>query len=184
MRRSSVFPILILMTAGSVYGQLLEPHSSPVVDAVHPIVTTFQSNILATDSCPVGLFAERRSDFEMVRIGESPQKGLAQGLHVTLTHKNAPAIENVEITIHGSTPKLSLLPVDAVSESDVSKTFQLHRNEGSKTLRDAYLWMHGASVLNRVDLNSITYVDGSKWRESETSKCRAVPSALLLIGSR
>ena len=183
MRRFSVFLLLLLATATYVHGQLLEPHSSSVPDAVRPIATIFQSNVMV-DGCPVWLSAERRSGLVMDRIDESPQKGPAQGLHITLDHLMTPAIESVEITIHGLTPKLSLLPADAGSKAEVSKTFQVHRNADSKSLHDAYLWMSGVSVLERADLNSITYVDGSTWHESEDSICRAVPSAFMLVGSR
>jgi len=183
MRRFSVFLLLLLATAAYVHGQLLEPHSSSVPDAMRPIATIFQSNVMV-DGCPVWLSAERRSGLVMDRIDESPQKGPAQGLHITLDHLMTPAIESVEITIHGLTPKLSLLPADAGSKGEVSKTFQVHRNADSKSLHDAYLWMRGVNVLNRVDLNSITCVDGSTWHESEDSRCRAVPSAFMLVGSR
>jgi hypothetical protein len=116
----------------------------------------------------------------MVRIGEARESGPAQGLHISLF---SPRIETAEITVYGVTTRPSILPV-GVASNEISKTFALHPGEGRKGSQEATVWMHQVGALTRVDLNSLTYADGSVWHESEGSRCRAIPSAFLLVGQK
>jgi hypothetical protein len=180
MRRFSVFIFVLVVSVTSARGQVVASHSSPGPEAVRPIATTFHSNVSTIDGCPVGLLADRRSDLAMVRIGETHESGPAQGLHIRLF---SPRIVTAEITVYGVTTQASILPVGAAS-NEISKTFALHPGEGRKGSQEATVWMHQVGALTRVELNSLTYADGSVWHESEGSRCRAVPSAFLLVGEK
>jgi hypothetical protein len=115
--------------------------------------------------------------------GDARQAGPAQGLHLMLDHLAAPAIDSIEITVYGVSSKARVLPAHEPSP-DVSKTFELRRETGSNSLSDADVWMHNVGSLSRVDLISIHYADGTTWNATENLKCRAIPSNLLLVGSK
>lgn len=188
MRRFSASLVMLLVAVASAHGQLLEPHSSPAPQEAHPIATTsqsnVQSNVLTADGCPVGLLADRRSDMEMVRARWAFRgNGPAQGLHISLIHFVTPKVESAEITVYGVTTRPNILPVGAAS-NEISKTFTLHPGEGSEGAQEATVWMYRVGALTRVELNSLTYADGSVWHESDGSKCRAVPSLFLLVGAK
>jgi hypothetical protein len=184
MRRFSASLVMLLVAVTSVHGQVLASHSSPGPEAVRPIATTFHSNVSTIDGCPVGLFADRRSDMEMVRVHWAfRENGPAQGLHISFVHLVTPSIESAEITVYGVTSRPNILPVGAAS-NEISKTFTLHPGEGSKGAQEATVWMYRVGALTRVELNSLTYADGSVWHESDGSKCRAVPNPFLLVGER
>jgi len=134
--------------------------------------------------CPVGFSASRQADFQTMLASERSQPGPAQGLHLTLSHLTAPAIQSVEVTVYGISPKLRALPVDPPSSDTISKTFELQRRAGSNSLTDADVWMHNVGSLSRVDLISITYTDGTTWHATDTLKCRIVPSNFVLVGRR
>jgi hypothetical protein len=121
--------------------------------------------------------------------GDAKQAGPAQGLHLTLNHLTEPAIESIEITVYGVSPKGQVLPTnqwtaDTDTRDVISKSFQLQRSAGSETLNNADIWMHQVGALRWVDLNEVRYTDGTSWRPSGSAKCRAVPSNLVLVGQK
>jgi len=124
----------------------------------------------------------------MMSAGDTAQMGPTQGLHLELQHTNTPAIESIEVTVYGRSPRQGIMLLDAEtstrSTDTISKTFELQRKADSSSLSDADVWMHNVGSLTRVDLNAITYADGSIWHATENFKCRAIPSNLMLVGKR
>jgi hypothetical protein len=171
---------MLLATVAYTSGQA-QPRSQ--ADAAHPLNTIFQVPA-ESDGCPVGLSAERRSNMMMLRAGDSRLKDSAHGLRITFNHREGPQIESAEITVYGVTSKLRALPAATSSSDEISKTFQLQRTKGSEGLQEASIWMHKVGSLTRVELISITYADGTTWNESKSSRCQAVPSALMLISNK
>jgi hypothetical protein len=170
--------LLILLAAAFTFAQTssnppaLKKSSIPV----HPA---------AGSGCPVGFSASRQAPVQIMSVGNARQSSPAQGLHLTLDNRDAPAIESVEVKVYGAAQKTPYLPVGTLFTDIVSKTFELHRTSGSASLSEADVSMHLIGSLSWADLISITYADGSTWHPTENlNKCRAIPSNLLLIGSR
>jgi hypothetical protein len=181
MRRFSV-PLLLSLASVCTFGQQAV-HNSPGPEAVRPIATTFQSNLSTAEGCPVGLSAERRSDFGMRLAENGPVSEPAQGLHISLMNLSS-RIESAEITVYGVTSRASIVPVGGAASNEISKTFVLHPGVVSKESQEATVWMRDVGALTRVELKSLTYADGSEWRESEASRCRAVPSLFVPVGTK
>lgn len=179
--RYPLVSLLMLLATISAPCQL-EPQRQP--DAARSLSTIFRTPAAADSECPVGLFAERRSETRMLSTGDSHRKGPGQGLHLTFSHRDQPQIESVEITVYGVTSKLRVLPAGMASSGEVSKTFQLQRVKGSEGLQHASIWMQSVGSLTRVELTSIAYADGTTWNESKSSRCQVIPSALMLISSK
>jgi hypothetical protein len=182
MRRFSA-SLLLSLASAFTFGQQA-PHSSPGPEAVRPIATTFQSSVSTIEGCPVGLLVDRRSDFGMRLARDLHENGPAQGLHIRLVHLVTPRIESAEITVYGVTSRAGIVPVGDAATNEISKTFVLHPGEAGKGVQEATVWMHEVGALTRVELNSLTYADGSVWHESEGSRCLAVPSLFLLVGAK
>lgn len=181
MRRFSV-SLLLFLASTCTFGQQV-PNSVPGPEGVRPNATTIQSNVATADGCPVGLLVERRSDFAMRLAEDGHDRDLAQGLHISLIHFG-PAIASVEITVYGVTTRVGALPVEIAASNEISKTFILHPGEGRKGLQEATVWMHQVGALTHVELNSMSYADGSEWHESKSSICVATPSLFLLVGAK
>jgi hypothetical protein len=134
--------------------------------------------------CPVGFAANRQGTAQVMSAGDAKQTGSTLGLHLMLDHLNEPAIESIEVTVYGMSPKEGVLPVEHRSADTVIKTFELHRVTGSTSLNDADVWMHQVGSLSWVDLTAITYTDGTTWHSTENFKCRVVPSNFILVGRK
>jgi hypothetical protein len=182
MRRFSA-SVLLFLTSAFTFGQQA-PHNSPGPEVVHPISTTFQGNVSTIVGCPVGLLVERRSDFGMRLAKDLGESGPAQGLHIRLVPLVTPRIESAEITVYGVTSRAGIVPVGVAATTEISKTFVLHPGEAGKGVQEATVWMHEVGALTHVELNSLTYADGSVWHESEASRCYAAPSLFLLVGAK
>lgn len=185
MRHFSVFLFVLLVGGAVAHGQMSEPQSSRAPETAHPVATTFQNHGLTVEGCPIGFLADRRSDMAMVRVGDAHDSGPAQGLRIRLVPLVMPRIESAEITVYGVTTRATVLPLGGAAPNEISKTFTLlHPEETSKGLQEVTVWMHQVGALTRAELNSLTYVDGSVWHESEGSRCRAVPNGILLVGEK
>src|SRR5437868_8823752 len=185
MRRLSV-SLLLLFTGAFTFAQTsgnppLFGNSSTSQKAADSVV--LYTSRPEDTGCPVGFFASRRAIGQIMSAGEARQAGPGQGLHLILDRLTEPAIERIEITVHGVSSKARILPAGPPPE-DVSKTFEFTRQPGSSSLSDADVWMQNVGSLSRVDLISIRYADGTAWHTTEDLKCRAVPSNFLLIGSK
>ena len=139
--------------------------------------------------CPIGFRANRQATPQVLTAGDTQKNTPALGLHLTLDHQTAPAIESIEITVYGVSPKMQALPTnqwaaDTDTRNVISKSFQLQRSAGAETLNNADVWMHEVGALRWVDLNEVRYTDGTNWRPSGSAKCRAVPSNLVLVGQK
>jgi hypothetical protein len=135
--------------------------------------------------CPVGFAANRQAPVQMMSADDARRLGPVQGLHLTLRKlKDKPAIESIEVKVYGTSQKGLVLPVGAQATNTVSKTFQLRRTSDDTSLSDADVSMQLVGSLSWADLISITYADGDTWHATAESRCRAVPSKFLLVGTR
>jgi hypothetical protein len=167
---------LLLLAATLAFGQTRDnPKNLPANTSI---------SLASNSGCPVGFSASRHAPGQIMSAGDARQPGPAQGLHLTLDNRNAPAIESIEVRIYGAAQKGPYLPVGAQFTDTVSKTFELRRTSGSTSLSEADVSMHLIGSLSWADLISITYTDGTTWHATENLKCRAVPSNFLLVGSR
>jgi hypothetical protein len=166
------------------------PGSAPLAVKGSPAASSSGESVMLyadrpdNSGCPVGFFASRQGTSQIMSASDAAEAGPAQGLHLMLNHLSAPAIQSVEVTVYGASPKNRLLPVGSESTDNVSKTFELHRATGSDSLKEGDVWMHNVGSLSRVDLISVTYANGSTWHASEGFRCRAVPSNVVLVGRR
>jgi hypothetical protein len=138
----------------------------------------------ADSGCPVGFYASRQANGQILSASDAKQAGPAQGLHLMLNHLSGPAIQSVEVTVYASSLKLRALPLNASLPETISKTFSLERQTGTVSLGEADVWMHQVGSVRWADLISITFTDGTTWHPTENFKCHAVPSNFLLVGRR
>jgi len=182
MHRLSVALFLLAATASLAQSSIVSG-SKPDASAV--ILRSIPSG---TD-CPIGFRANRQSTAQVLSANSADKNGPALGLHLILDQPTTSAIESIEVTVYGVSPKGRIVPTnfqsaDANTRDTVSKSFLLERSANDKTLNYADVWMHQVGALSWVDLNEVRYTDGTTWRPSASAKCRAIPSNVVLVGQR
>jgi hypothetical protein len=182
MHRLSVALFLLAATASLAQSATVsgsKPDASAVVLRSIPVGT----------DCPIGFRANRQSTAQILSANNADKNSPALGLHLIFDHPAAPAIESIEVTVYGVSPRGRIVPTDfqaaaANTRDTVSKSFLLERSANDKTLSNADVWMHQVGALRWVDLNEVRYANGASWRPSGSEKCRAVPSNVVLVGQR
>ena len=135
----------------------------------------------ATGGCPIGFSVERRSATGLVETKEAAEKHRGRSaLEVKLGGKGAAEIVSAEVTVHGYSAKLRVLPVG--TESDASERFTISGAAAELLVRE--IWMHRVNTVSWVDLDKVAYADGTVWQASANARCKAVPSNFLLVGAR
>ncbi len=174
---------LLFLLAGTF--TLAQAPSDPSAAPKNPSTNTFTVEHYNYFNCPVGFAANRQAPVQMMSTDDARGAGPTQGLHLTLRNvTNMPAIESIEVTVYGTSMEGLMLPVWRPTTHTVSKTFVLRRASDDTTLSDAYVSMHLVGSLSWANLISITYADGHTWHAFGDSQCHAVPSNVLLVGSR
>jgi hypothetical protein len=179
-----LFAALLLLPCIALLGQ--QPAAIESSSSASSVVLR---SIATGTECPIGFRANRQATTQILTAGDTQKATPALGLHLTLDHQTAPAIESIEITVYGVSPRVRALPTnqwaaDNDTQNTISKSFQLQRSVGAETLNYADIWMHEVGALRWVDLNEVHYTDGTSWRPSGSAKCRAVPSNLILVGQK
>ena len=142
---------------------------------------------LASESCPVQMNARHEWGLTAkVATDKAPPKGIGQQLHIALTNAKSEEITGIKITVYGSSGKGSLLSarVADANSPEATKTFDLKLTVGAKEDASTDLWVSGLTAVTHIDLDTVTYVDGSKWSSSALETCHFKPDAMMLISKR
>jgi hypothetical protein len=143
--------------------------------------------------CPVSLRAQHLADFGMIRTGNAAREGVGQRLHLALTDNRASRIVGATVTVHGYSNKSRLTETAMDSgASDAARTvtvpFSTVRSGAPSSapseLAAGDVWVAGMTAVATIDLDSVTYADGSVWKFSGQAACRFTPDPLMLVAGR
>jgi hypothetical protein len=141
----------------------------------------------AVNDCPVSMRAQHLSDGSMVKTSRPVHPaGIGQRLHLTLTNPDAKQIARAEVTIHGVTPKGRVMQASTAQENsaDATRNMSVSFSAGPHGSASADLWAPGVSAVQSIELDSVTYSDGSIWKVADGVACRITPDPFMLITSR
>jgi hypothetical protein len=180
MRLSSVF-----------FALLIAPLSLPAALAAQTSAGTDPA-VLATipmmHSCPVAFYVARRPAGAIVETG-SAQAPRGRGINVsfgkpTRFAKSQAQIVSAEITVHGISPGIRVVPAASNSSraDDVTETFELG-DESHPSVWTKQVWTEKMNVVTWVELTKLIYADGASWQPSVAGQCAAAPSSFVLVDS-
>lgn len=139
--------------------------------------------------CPVSMRAQHLADGGMVKTRTGRFAGVGQRLHLALAETRSGPIEAATITIHGYSNKARI--TQALSNrdgSDAARTMAIQLSaEPSGAAAGAAagdLWVPGMTAVQTIDLNSVTYANGSVRVFTAQQACRVEPDPLMLIAGR
>jgi hypothetical protein len=136
-------------------------------------------------NCPVSLRAQQMPGGDTWVVNGATVKPFAQRLHLTATAPHSGPVVAASITVRGYAGQPRFTPI-GTSDQDAGKA--------SKTLDVAFapargreastdIALAGFSAVTVVDLNSITYADGSTWKLNAGSSCRTWIDGTMLIAA-
>jgi hypothetical protein len=138
----------------------------------------------ASSGCPVSLRAQQGTGADKLTVSNRPA-GVAQLLHLTISDPDSKRITGASVTVRGASGKgRRMQTVSADGSTDAAKTLDVGFNEGSGKEAVADLWAPGLASVQFIDVNSVTYADGSTWKLAAGATCRIRPDWFMLVSSR
>lgn len=139
----------------------------------------------AAVGCPVSLHADHGADGNILKVDKNRPKGLAQLLHLMLVNPDARQIVAGDVTVRGISGKPRMTQtLGSTGQADVVRNLHVRfaAQEGRNIAGD--VWAPGMSAVLTVELNSVTFADGSLWRFAGREGCRVTPDPLMLIADK
>jgi hypothetical protein len=130
--------------------------------------------------CPVSMRAQHRSNPSLMNARNATPEPLAQRIHLTASSGTySSAILSINVTVRGTTAKARTLPTSQADPSDAAMTFNLRADQANAVASD--LLLRGFTSVQAIDLESVTYADGSSWLASTARSCSITPDNLMLV---
>jgi hypothetical protein len=145
-------------------------------------------------NCPVGLQIKHGPGLAVSRSADGPSingKPLSgqvriqdqnQGIHLTLINLVPQSIESAEIVVHGFSNKWRFVPLSG-ADPDLTRTVDVALDVQGNSQASRNLRLSHFTAITAVDVNAVTYADGSTWRTSSPGACSASPDLFMLVNA-
>jgi len=171
-------PVSFLLLAGSI--ALAAQTSNPLLSP-----GTYTDMPPEKNNCSLPLHVRQMASGTLLDAKIKPHKGIGQALSLSITTSDSRKVVKGSVTVHGTdkgrlTPALSNLD----ASSGAARTFSVKFSPESDKTDVAYLWVPGLTSVQSVDLNSVSYSDGSNWKLTPGDSCRFVPDGVVPVSPR
>jgi hypothetical protein len=138
--------------------------------------------------CPVGLQVERSSGLLAYKNVKAVPAGRdapswEQWFDLRMKNFSPREIVNAEITTHGFSYKWRVMPVSAATP-DFWKTMDVVLDVKGNSSASRELSLGHFSTISTIDVNSVTYSDGSTWHASSPGACSVAPGLIMRINAQ
>src|SRR5579859_2039676 len=132
--------------------------------------------------CPVSLRAQHGAGAGMLQADMKPPKGPGQLLHLTLTNPAEQQIVSAQVKVHGlsGTGRTTKTTSDTI-KPDSTRTLVVQFSADSPKTVAGDLWVPSMTAVLSIDLNSVTFSDGSTRVFTPRDNCRVAPDLKMLI---
>jgi hypothetical protein len=161
--------------------------------AQQPATVVLQAPAMASraSDCPIDMRVRQVNGGSLRQAGKDGARAAAFTARLRLllndarlSNQASPRLVEATVTVHGTNGKGQILPADAKTDSQVKKivTVQLSANGEPEVSGD--LMLPGFTSANMVELNSVTYDDGTVRKFSAAATCRVAPERLMEVSGR
>jgi len=137
-------------------------------------------------TCPISLHAQQSSAATRREVAsrDTRPEGIAQSLHLTVTNPDSRRVVAANVTVHGFANKARLMQVmSSQNSSDAAKTMDVRFSAGPGKEVSADLRVPDLTAVSEIELNSVTYADGSTWKLTAGSSCSSWIDGFMLVSS-
>jgi hypothetical protein len=139
-------------------------------------------------SCPVSLHAQQSAAAFARQVngddGDRP-RDVAQRLHLVAAGPSSKKVVAANVTVHGFAAKPRMVQTMETGDgSNAAKTMDVRFAAGTGQDSAADLWVPGLSAVRSIDVNAVTYSDGSTWKLADGRSCSSLVDGVMLISSR
>jgi hypothetical protein len=172
MKSASILPLTIVLATTSMFGQsfTLPPRIDP-------------------SKCPVGLKVERSSGLFAYENAKAVPAELAapsseQWFDLRMMNFLPLEIVNAEITVHGFGHNGGIIGPLLTPTPNLAKTMDVALDVKGNSSASRELSFAHFSAIQTIDVNSVTYADGSAWHTPSPGACSVAPSLIMRISAQ
>jgi hypothetical protein len=115
----------------------------------------------------------------------TPNPTLDHRIHLVMINLRSHDIVGAQITAHGFGDKWKAIDLENSSQApDLAKTLDVVLDVKGMGRASSDLSLSRFTAVTSIDLNSITYADGSIWHTSSAGACRITPDLIMLVAAR
>jgi hypothetical protein len=135
-------------------------------------------------SCPISLHAKQAPGGDAIEVNGTRIQDPAQRLHLSISGFDSRRIVAANVTVRGFNNQARYMPtMSAQDSSDAARTLDVRFPAGSGKETAADLRVPDLTAVTVIELNSVTYSDGSTWKLAAGSSCRSWIDGLMLVSS-
>jgi hypothetical protein len=186
--RASILSLVILLSNALLLGQ----QQVTKQDADSASLTHVGS---AGTNCPIGVEASLVSLPSVSNAGPSINGGVEGQLpgqkvtkdylqlHLDVSNPSSRDIVGAQFTVHGFSRKLRVIdPSDPSNAPDLWRTVRVSLDVQGKGHASSELSLtHFTAIITSIDLDSVTYADGTQWQAPSPGACSTIPNIVMRI---
>jgi hypothetical protein len=120
----------------------------------------------------------------MIEVNGKRVQNPGQRLHLSISDSDSRRIVAANVTVRGFSNKARYMPAMSTEDSsDGAKNLDVRFPSGTGKESSTDLAVPGLTAVTVIDLNSVTYSDGSTWKLATGSSCRSWLDGLMLVSS-
>jgi len=185
MRVAANLGVFILISVVSSVAQTGSPAQNPTLLRSDP--ATLRTRMIPP--CPIDMHVRQGIGGALVAADENGVKRpvLAPRYRLLLNdvRKSGQKIVSATVTVRGWNGKARALPADSDSDlksGTIQRTLTVNLAAWGEPGVEGDFRLPGFTSASRVDLQAVTYEDGSTWKLAPTDTCRVAPDPLMLVG--
>jgi hypothetical protein len=112
-----------------------------------------------------------------------PQKVDYLQLHLDVSNPSSRDIVGAQFTVHGFSRKLRVIdPSDPSNAPDLWRTVDVALDVQGKGHASSELSLtHFSAIITSIDLDSVTYADGTQWQAPSPEACSTIPNMVMRV---
>jgi len=175
---STVWTTLSPMDAQAVIHRAAPPYTCPVMLAARQSSAAFARQVRGGEA-PGGGEPIVKQD------GDVAIKDVTQRLHLSARGPDSKRIVAAGILVHGYSNKARFMPIFSTDKDyDAAKILNVRFSPESAHEDSADVSVPGLAAVGVIDLNSVTFADGSTWKIAQGQSCRVWVDGLMLVSGR
>lgn len=135
--------------------------------------------------CPVALRAQHGADGNIRKVDKNRPEGIAQLLHLIITSNDSRQIVEARLRVRGTSGKGRVDRAAAAPDGmDAARNLTVRFKPAANNEITADAWVPGLTAVLQVDVNAVTFADGSTQVFGVADRCRFTPEHLMLISEK
>ena len=148
---------------------------------------TAPSNVIVLQSpspsnCPVGVEAQHTQQGVVQQV--SPNANHSQlSYDIRLSAFNGRLIRQARITLRGIEGAHVLPAASGEDQADVTESFTITPGDSPKPRFQSVVYAEKLTGVRWIDVDEVTYADGTVWHQTHGSVCRVAPNGFFLVNA-